>query len=219
MVSHDVLQKLGIPPHPSQLTIKTISDTCLSESCLEKLEIGSLLDSTWVNIEKAFVVPSIMPSVNVESRVALTRRYAHLDDLAITYIPRKCAAILVGCDVPDAHWVLNQRLGARKQPKTPLGWTILGPTGGKQRFHFSVNCLSREDPNILQQLNRLYNDEFALNLALSPEGKRVLDFVKAKVRVIDSQFVIPLPWKDNIYCASSNLQMTTTQLQSLKRRF
>ncbi|OON23730.1 zinc knuckle [Opisthorchis viverrini] len=62
--------------------------TWLSESCVENLEIGSLLDSIWVNIEKAFVVPSIMLSVNVESRVALARRYAHLDDLPITDVPR-----------------------------------------------------------------------------------------------------------------------------------
>ncbi|OON15866.1 hypothetical protein X801_08328, partial [Opisthorchis viverrini] len=78
--------------------------TCLSESCVENLEIGSLLDSTWVNIEKDFVVPSIMPSVNVESRVVLTRCYARLDDLPITDIPRKYVAILVGFDVPGAHW-------------------------------------------------------------------------------------------------------------------
>ncbi|OON21217.1 hypothetical protein X801_02893 [Opisthorchis viverrini] len=63
LVSHDVLRKLGIPPHPSQLTIKTISGICLSESCVENLEIGFPLDSTWANIEKAFVVPRIMPSL------------------------------------------------------------------------------------------------------------------------------------------------------------
>ncbi|OON16352.1 hypothetical protein X801_07837, partial [Opisthorchis viverrini] len=68
LVRHDVLRRLGIPPHPSQLIIETINCTCLSESCVENLEIGSQLDSTWVNIDKAFVVPGIVPSVNVGSR-------------------------------------------------------------------------------------------------------------------------------------------------------
>ncbi|GAA56331.1 hypothetical protein CLF_110613 [Clonorchis sinensis] len=98
LVSHDVFQKLGIPPHPSQLTIKTISGYCLSESCVENLEIGSLLDSTSVNIEKALVVPSIMPSV--ESHEALARLHAHLDDLPITDIPRKLCRTGLGWDTP-----------------------------------------------------------------------------------------------------------------------
>ncbi|OON15861.1 hypothetical protein X801_08332 [Opisthorchis viverrini] len=121
LVSHYVLQKLGIPPDPSQLTIKTTSGICLSEACVEDLDVGSLLGSTSVNIEKPLVLPSIMPSVNVESPEARASRYAHLDDSPVTDIPRK-------------------------------------------------------------------------------------------------QFVIPLPWEVNINCGSSNLQMATMRLQSLKRR-
>ncbi|OON13913.1 hypothetical protein X801_10303 [Opisthorchis viverrini] len=54
---------------------------------------------------------------------------------------------------------------------------------------------------------------------MSSYGKRPLELVKAKVCVIDSQFVIPMPWKDDINCASSNLQMATRRLQCLEKRF
>ncbi|OON17317.1 hypothetical protein X801_06844 [Opisthorchis viverrini] len=114
LVSHDVLQKLGIPPHPSQLTIKAISGTCLSESCVGNLETGALLDNTWVNIEKAFVVSSIMQSVNVESRIYREDRTQerHIDVFVFLY---DLLGILAPPCLPPKQ--LLQRLY-----RTGLGW-------------------------------------------------------------------------------------------------
>ena len=39
-------------------------------------------------------------------------------------------SVLIVSDVPEAHWVCDQRRGRRGQPYavcTPLGWTLMGP--------------------------------------------------------------------------------------------
>ena len=51
--------------------------------------------------------------------------------------------ILIGADVPEAHWTLEERRGRTKEPvatRTVLGWTLVGPTednqSGKASVHF-----------------------------------------------------------------------------------
>ena len=58
-------------------------------------------------------------------------KWPHLSDVPLEVIDSGEVVLLIGCDVPEAHWVLDQRLGGRKNPyavKTLLGWTVFGPT-------------------------------------------------------------------------------------------
>ncbi len=40
--------------------------------------------------------------------------------------------MIIGSDVSEPHWVVEQRCGGLKEPyavRAPLGWTLMGPIG------------------------------------------------------------------------------------------
>ncbi|MBM6549357.1 hypothetical protein H7673_10905, partial [Streptococcus dysgalactiae subsp. equisimilis] len=56
-------------------------------------------------------------------------KWSHLDGIAFTPFPDSKVSILIGLDAPDAHWILEQRRGKKKDPyvdRTPLGGVLRG---------------------------------------------------------------------------------------------
>ncbi|VDP91194.1 unnamed protein product [Echinostoma caproni] len=42
---------------------------------------------------------------------SLARRWPHFHDLPFKAVPDSQVDILIGCDVPEAHWVMDRRMG------------------------------------------------------------------------------------------------------------
>ena len=70
--------------------------------------------------------------------------HSHLNDLSV-FIPsldtETSTLLLIGRDLPEAHLVLDQRIGPRGSPfaqKLPLGWVVIGETclGGINRTDY-----------------------------------------------------------------------------------
>ena len=77
------------------------------------LEIPSAL-----SIKDLSVARSCIPTKNDISK------WSHLDDVNIPELENPEVTILIGTDVPKAHWKLEERLGRKKEPyaiRTPLG--------------------------------------------------------------------------------------------------
>ncbi|KER23801.1 hypothetical protein T265_08390 [Opisthorchis viverrini] len=145
IVCHNLLHQLGIESHRTPREIQTISGSCLAVGESGSFEVCPLHGDEVVLVKGASVVSEILPSLVVDSRSEIASRWGHLKELPFEDIPSKSVGILIGCDVPEAHWVLNQRLGGRKEPfavKTPLGWVILGPVGPGNRVGVAASCLS-----------------------------------------------------------------------------
>jgi hypothetical protein len=71
--------------------------------------------------------------------------------------------ILIGSDVPEAHWIIDQRIGLRKQPRaarTLLGWTMIGPIGAVNSRKAHINFVITDQETLSRQLERMYNAEF-----------------------------------------------------------
>ncbi|VDP88291.1 unnamed protein product [Echinostoma caproni] len=107
-----------------------------------------------------------------------------------------------GCDVPEAHWVLDQRLGGRKEPYdalTVFGWTLFGPPHATIRKPLSVNFTTTTAGNdaIKQSLQSMYNNELDdLNdqkAGPSVEDKQALATVETGTRYQPDRFEVPLP--------------------------
>ncbi|KAA3682420.1 uncharacterized protein DEA37_0005406 [Paragonimus westermani] len=128
------------------------------------LDSGSDTTLGEVAVERAHSVPSLRmkpPADAIQNEIC---KWPHLDGVPLGAVPDKRVSILIGNDIPDAHLVLDQRLGDRKQPyavKTLLGWMVLTPLGSYERGLSVVNCLERADASIVEQIKRLYSDEFA----------------------------------------------------------
>ena len=56
----------------------------------------------------------------------------NLSDVHIPELKNPEVTLLIGTDVPEAHWRLEERCGRKKEPyaiRTPLGWSVAGPMG------------------------------------------------------------------------------------------
>ena len=58
-------------------------------------------------------------------------RWSHLQGIELPEIENKEVRVLIGCNVPEAFWVLEEKRGSKDKPvgiRSFLGWTIIGPT-------------------------------------------------------------------------------------------
>ena len=79
------------------------------------------------------------PTISVET----LKRWQHLSYIKLSEAQNKEITILVGSDIPEAHWVTEQRIGQSKEPyavRSLLGWTIRGPMNVDASEEFSVSC-------------------------------------------------------------------------------
>ncbi|VDP71431.1 unnamed protein product [Echinostoma caproni] len=160
-----------------------------------------------------------------ESIRSLARRWHHLHDLPFEDVPDTRVGILIGCDVPEAHWVLDQRIGGREDPyalRTMFGWILCGPLGNDGNYSTSINFISRSDNPIKDDLERLYNHEFG-NIAddrvsMSRKDRATLAVVTETTRHNETQFEVPLSWRTGSNRLPHNREVVLHRLNYLNGR-
>ncbi|VDP92643.1 unnamed protein product [Echinostoma caproni] len=133
---------------------------------------------------------------------SLARRWPHLHNLLFEDVPDTRLDILIGSDVPGAHWVLDQRVGGRRDPytvRTIFDWILCGPLGHDGNYSALINFISRPDNPIGDYLERLYNHEFGDiaddRVFMSREDRAYLAVVTETARHNGAQFEVPSPWR------------------------
>ncbi|XP_070566927.1 uncharacterized protein [Ptychodera flava] len=133
--------------------------------------MGVYLDKVWTT-DKLPISENSIPSVRD------TQRWSHLKDVQLPELKNKEVTILIGNDVPEAHWILEERRGGRKQPyavKTLLGWTLIGPMAGSKTLDANVNYIKMDQAlncensfqcaeTISSILQQMYNTDFSESL-------------------------------------------------------
>ncbi|VDP27152.1 unnamed protein product [Echinostoma caproni] len=140
----------------------------------------------------------------VESIGELTTRWLPPRDLYFEESNSPEVDLLIGCDVPEAPLVLDQRLGDRKEPyaaRTIFGWTLFGPPHATNRKPLSVNFTINTAGNgsIEQVLQSMYDNEFDdLNDqkgGSSVEDNQALAIVETGTPRQPDRFEVPLPYR------------------------
>ena len=162
------------------------------------------------------------------------RQWPHLQGIKLPSISEKEVRLIIGTNVPDAFWVLEERRGNRGEPyaiRTPLGWTLMGPMerNDSEDCHLNVNFVRssetlREDNDCLvRQLERFWDVENAgvipeSKLSMSVEDKRALAIMEQSVKLEDGHYQIALPWRQYPPFLPYNRFMAERRLQALKNR-
>ena len=149
--------------------------------------------------------------------------WPHLQAISIPKLDKQ-VTILIGNDVPEAHWVFEEHRGRRKQPyaaRTPLGWTLIGPIDGATSPAANVNVLSGGQETLSAQMELMYNAEFSESSAsskvmMSIEDKRALTIMERTVQMVDGHYQLSLPWKYDKPCLRNNRLMIEKRLELLK---
>lgn len=148
-----------------------------------------LLDKVWT-VDR---LPISKRSVPSDENVS---RWPHLRGVKFPRLDgeEKAVSILIGSDVPEAHWIYEETRGRGKQlyaVRTPLGWTLIGRLNcflaGKEA---QVNFIRGTQEMLSSQLRRMYDAEFSeclasSKLAISGEDRRALAILENSALLVD----------------------------------
>ena len=225
LISSDLVESLKLETTKVSMSLATVNGTNLIDSSLSSFDVLPFDGSETIRIERAFSVPRLPVRVPEISLCSRAQHWPHLRDLPLVEVANKEVSLLIGCDVPEAHWALEQRTGKRKQPyalRTLLGWVVRGPLEENGLGEAKVNCTQLLENDINEQLERLYHAEFSdvenLERAYSMDDLRAINIVTASSEIVDGHFVVPLPWKIETKVTENNFPLARQRLLYLGRR-
>ena len=133
--------------------------------------------------------------------------------------------MLTGSEVPEKHWVFDQRHVRHDQPYvgTPLRWTLMGPLNSCDRDCFSVNfvCYDNETHQQMESLPRSDLNEamITLKVTMSVKDQRALSQMEGSVKLVNGHYQLGLPWGQNSISPPSNHEFAMGRLGYLKKQF
>ncbi|XP_071479017.1 uncharacterized protein [Diadema antillarum] len=223
-----LVKELGLKGSAKELELTTINqqnhkvmsvEVDMTVTGIGKTEIIQL-DSVWT-VKKLPISESSMPHAeDVE-------RWPHLKGLELPNMENNEVMLLIGGDVPEAFWVMEERRGGRKDPyaiRSPLGWTLIGPTNNtKRKTDFKVNFVHNKDEQLQQQVERFWYMDFGgstlgAKVGESLEDKRARSKMDQSITKVDGHYQLGLPWRHENPCLPDNLTQAEARLQYLKRR-
>ena len=130
-------------------------------------------------------------------------------------------SVLIGSNVPEAHWVCDQRRGRRGQPYAVcnlLSWTLMRPLNLCDRDCFSVNFVHYDDKMLHQQMESKFRRDFnkpmiSSKVAMSAEDQRALLQMENSVKLMNGLYQLGLPWKHKSVIAFRRLCYLNKRIQ------
>uniref|UniRef100_A0AA84Z6N0 CCHC-type domain-containing protein n=1 Tax=Schistosoma margrebowiei TaxID=48269 RepID=A0AA84Z6N0_9TREM len=128
LIKSNCLRSLWLSGDQASVVVETVGGDRTMKVTSAPFEVYSLDRSEHDTIEGALIVARIPGHKPTKSAMNNLVKWPHLSDVPIDSLDSEEVLLLIGCDVPEAHWVLYQRLGGRKNPyavKTLLGGRFL----------------------------------------------------------------------------------------------
>jgi hypothetical protein len=193
---------LGIEGTQAPLNVRTVSGDRRLESMMVSFDLQSVCTGETITVHRAWTVNALqhLPCISVPH--IRYEAWNHLKDIHLPITKSSNISILIGCDVPKAHWVLDQKTGEPDDPyavKSPLGWILLGPVCSNQspspkkaRIHYLCKN-ERLDMCLERMFNYEFNEAACSARALSKDDQLVLKYLKKSIKVVNGHYQVPLP--------------------------
>jgi hypothetical protein len=223
----NLAKQLGITGTPTTFSLTTINEGTKRNRGEEiRLVVSNLNGEESVDISRAWTVNKLPVSKRCIPTTQDVSRWSHLEGIEFPELKNQNVTLIIGSDVPEAHWALDQRRGRRKEPyavKTLLGWTLLGPVETETRREFDVHFINRGDTDLQRQIERMFQMDFNETHAtsateMSVEDRKALSIMEDSAKLVDGHYQIALPWRDSTPSLPNNKQMVEKRLISLQWR-
>ena len=165
--------------------------------------------------------------------------WPHLQDInlsATQHIERK-VKLLIGCNVPEAFYVLDERRGSPGEPygvRTLLGWTVFGPSdklSNQESVQVYFNAAddyvrdqaTSENIKLTVQLEKFWKSDFGDSLTsskpcMSVDDRKALRTMEGSLKKVKGHYQIALPWKNLSPCIPNNRIVAEHRLNLLKKK-
>ena len=188
------------------------------------LTLSSLVGSETLFLPNVLSVDHVPTSPNP----SLSRRdlmsWPHLQDVNLPLV-KGDITVLIGVDVPEAFWVLEERRGSSGEPyavRTKLGWSVVGPKLKHKSVSTTVNVNFVSTNQMLEkQIECLWtidNVPSKLDLCLSKEDRYALQLMKRSKNFVAGHYEVALPWRPGSAHFPDNRNQALFRLSSLKKR-
>ena len=223
LVTDDFARRHNLDGQPASLVLSTVGGTKTTRVSKLRLNLVSESNGETIEVPEAYTVRDL-PMRAMDSIQAYADRFPHLAGVHFNEVDHDEVDLLLGCDVPEAHWILDQRKGGRREPyaiHTVFGWALCG-AASENKGTASVNCMSGEEQSIENDIRRMYNREFD-DLAddrefPSQQDKTALSIVESGTRSQACGFEVPLPWRPDRSELPNNFEVAVKRLGYLKKR-
>ncbi|XP_071490096.1 uncharacterized protein [Diadema antillarum] len=228
LCSDRLVKRLGIQGAPKDFQLNTVGNSLSNQKGLEVgLTVSNITDGKTINLPKVWTVKEMNISHTCIPTKADLAGWPHLKGITLPYIDEEEVQLLIGGDTPEAFWVLDQRRGNPKEPyavRTPLGWSLLGPTSSKSRSSSAiVNFVRQEEDPLHNQLKQFWELDFGGYLqeektGMSIEDQRALKMMENTARKVGNHYEVGLPWRYWPPEIPSNRYLAEVRLKYLKRK-
>ena len=199
-----------------------------------QLVVEALDGADTLDLQRVWTVNQLNVSQRSIATAEDLEKWPHLSDVELHSIENKEVRVLIGSDVPEAFWVLEERRGKRREPyavRSPLGWAVMGPTQTveDEKDNFNENFIRvgdtpAGDDALLQQVKCFWETDFGGSIsdhktAMSVQDKKALQILEASAELVDGHYQVGLPWKHNPPFLPNNRSLALRRLSCLKRRF
>ena len=220
--SSNLASKLKLKPQPANIQIDTLSHSSKINKFVT-CELQSCDGSNRATLNNLLVVPDI-PARNPRTTINLAD-YPYLSDLPLDHATQHIKAdLLIGNDHADLLLPLDIRSNpdGGNHPYATLsyfGWALAGPvpSGGSVNHVTSLVTSCCELENTINSMWKIETENLQ-KLEPSQQDKRVIDLWEKEIRIENSHYVLPIPWKDEHPDLPYNFYMAHNQLKSLYKR-
>ena len=226
LIRRDLAERLGLDGKTENIHLNTPLGEANKRCTNVTFRVQSLDGVEVLDVKTAYTVEAILDGpVSVPSTKTLAR-WNHLRGVEFPTATSPGVDVLIGLNVPEAHWVLKQRRGSRGDPyadKTPLGWVLRGPLNKDNQKGIRAFAMCSTLIDIESNLKKLYDQDFCDShhgeLSLSAEDKRAVRIAEDSTIPIDGHLCVGLPWKDDQLKGMCNRQAASQRLMWLGKRF
>ena len=202
--TEDLLRKLGIKGKKTSLSLTTIQTSNQSIKCsLVNLEVPALSEQNMIELPMVYSSPSLPASRYTVGTQDDVNRWQHLKGIKMESIESE-VGLLIGSDAPlvlQPKEFRESKDGGPFAARTIFGWVLNGPLARKDSKAPTANVIDTS-AKLSKHFEDFCNLEFNYSsyepqASISQNDRKVLHIMEGSAKLSNSQYEIPLPWKND----------------------
>ena len=220
------MNELGLEDQPIDFKLTTVNKVLQESEKTHFLYVQGLGQKECLEVPNALSIKDLSVVRSCIPTKEDVDKWSHLSDVHIPELKNTEVPLLIGTDVPEAHWKLEERQGHKKEPyaiRTPLRWSVTGPMGTTSGDKVSSFFICGEDEFLGQTVEKMFEMDFSKktygqNFSVSLEDKKALSIMEESLKVVDGHYQLDLPSCDES-ALPNNRTLAERRLHSLGVRF
>ena len=197
------------------------------------ITVEAMDGKTAITIPRVWTIEPLNVSENSIPTKKDVERWSHLQDIDMYSLRDRKVKLLIGCNVPEAFFALEERRGEPGEPygvRTILGWTVFGPSeklsdqsSDSHVYFTTVEDSVSNESSLALQLERFWKLDFGDSLlnnkpCMSVDDSKALAIMESSLKKVDGHYQLGLPWKNSNPFMPRNRVLAVQRLNSLRRK-